>query len=107
MNNAIHTLRIQNFKSIKDVEMKPRRVNIIIGEPNVGKSNVLEALSLLGGMFFDKSRFMDGQIRYENLRNLFYDDDWTKNVEVLANGDRVAKLYQIRESLGIEFGKIH
>ena len=49
MQNAITTLRIQNFKSIKDVEMKPRRVNIIIGEPNVGKSNVLEELSLLGG----------------------------------------------------------
>ncbi|MEJ7661732.1 MAG: AAA family ATPase [Hymenobacter sp.] len=51
MKNAISTLRIQNFKSIKDVEMKPRRVNIIIGEPNVGKSNILEAMSLLGGMF--------------------------------------------------------
>ena len=37
MNNAITTLRIQNFKSIKDVEMKPRRVNILIGELNVGK----------------------------------------------------------------------
>ena len=49
MNNAITTLRIQNFKSIKDVEMKPRRVNILIGEPNVGKSNILEAMSLLGG----------------------------------------------------------
>ena len=37
MKNAITTLRIQNFKSIKDVEMKPRRVNILIGELNVGK----------------------------------------------------------------------
>ena len=49
MNNAITTLRIQNFKSIKDVEMKPRWVNILTGEPNVGKENILEALSLLGG----------------------------------------------------------
>ena len=70
MKNAITTLRIQNFKSIKDVEMKPRRVNILIGEPNVGKSNILEAMSLLGGMFFDGDKFMEGQIRYEGIRNL-------------------------------------
>jgi AAA15 family ATPase/GTPase len=75
MQNAITTLRIQNFKSIKDVEMKPRRVNIIIGEPNVGKSNILEALSLLGGMFFDGPKFMEGQIRCESIRNLFYDSE--------------------------------
>ena len=71
MQNAITTLRIQNFKSIKDVTMTPRRVNIIIGRPNVGKSNILEALSLLGGMFFDGEKFMEGQVRYETLRNLF------------------------------------
>ncbi len=74
MQNAITTLRIQNFKSIKDVTMQPRRVNIIIGEPNVGKSNILEALSLLGGMVYDKdSKFMDGIIRYEQPEQLFYD----------------------------------
>nr|GFB75293.1 hypothetical protein [Tanacetum cinerariifolium] len=64
MQNAITTLRIQNFKSIKDVTMQPRRVNIIIGEPNVGKSNILEALSLLGGMVYEQEeRFMGNFIR--------------------------------------------
>ena len=109
MKNAIHTLRIQNFKSIKDVEMKPRRVNIIIGEPNVGKSNILEAMSLLGGMVYNKEggRFMEGQIRYQDLRNLFYDDNWSEKIEVLANENWVAKVYQIRESIGVDFGKIY
>jgi len=75
MKNAITTLRIQNFKSIKDVEMKPRRVNIIIGEPNVGKSNILEAMSLLGGMVYDKKRrFMEGMVRYEKANQLFFDN---------------------------------
>lgn len=31
MGNAINTLRIQNFKSIKDATIHPRRVNLIIG----------------------------------------------------------------------------
>jgi AAA15 family ATPase/GTPase len=84
MENAIHTLRIQNFKSIKDVTLQPRRVNLIIGQPNVGKSNILEAMSLLGGMFFDdqEDKFMEGQIRYEDLRNLFYDNDLRNYIKV-------------------------
>ena len=86
MNNAITTLRIQNFKSIKDVEMKPRRVNIIIGEPNVGKSNILEAMSLLGGMAYDKSpKFMEGMVRYESANQLFYDNLSVNTIRVETN----------------------
>lgn len=63
MENAIKLLRIQNFKSIKDVTMKPRRVNIIIGEPIVGKSNILEAMSLLEAGLHERSgRFLGGII---------------------------------------------
>jgi hypothetical protein len=104
MNNAIHTLRIQNFKSIKDVELKPRRVNIIIGEPNVGKSNILEALSLLGGMFFGNGRFMEGQIRYENIRNLFYDNDWSREITVTGEGVGAARLRKSEEQVEAVFG---
>ncbi|GAB2956832.1 hypothetical protein GCM10027048_23840 [Hymenobacter coalescens] len=76
MENAIRSLRIRNFKSIKDVTLQPRRVNLLIGQPNVGKSNVLEALSLLGTGLYDRSnRFMDEVIRYETVSNLFYDND--------------------------------
>ncbi|WP_201979841.1 AAA family ATPase [Hymenobacter rubidus] len=88
MKNAITTLRIQNFKSIKDVEMKPRRVNIIIGEPNVGKSNILEAMSLLGGMVYDKKkRFMSGFLRYERVNQLFFDNLVANTVQIESNRD--------------------
>ena len=66
MENAIKFLRIQNFKSIKDVTLHPRRVNLIIGEPNVGKSNLLEAMSLLDGITYEQTeKFMGSFIRYE------------------------------------------
>ena len=39
MENAIKFLRIQNFKSIKDVTLHPRRVNLVISEPNASKPN--------------------------------------------------------------------
>ncbi len=105
MQNAITTLRIQNFKSIKDVTMQPRRVNIIIGEPNVGKSNILEALSLLGGIFFDKAegRFMDGQLRYETVRNLFYDNDWAQEITVTGEGVGTTRLRKKEEGVEVIF----
>ena len=106
MQNAITTLRIQNFKSIKDVTMTPRRVNIIIGEPNVGKSNILEAISLLGGMSFDKAegKFMEGQIRYETIRNLFYDNDWSQEIAVTGEGVGAARLRKAGEQVEVAFG---
>ncbi len=42
----IKKLGIQNFKSVKDLTLECNRVNIFIGEPNTGKSNILEALGL-------------------------------------------------------------
>lgn len=90
MKNAISTLHIQNFKSIKDVTMTPRRVNIIIGEPNVGKSNILEAISLLGGMVYEQAeKFMGSFIRYEEPRQLFYDNLVTNTILIESNNDTV------------------
>ena len=41
-------------------------MNLIIGEPNVGKSNLLEAMTLLGGITYEQTeKFMGSFIRYE------------------------------------------
>ena len=39
-------LEIKNFKSIKELKLNTKKVNLLIGKPNVGKSNILEALGL-------------------------------------------------------------
>lgn len=44
----IKTLHIQGFKSISDQTLELGRVNCLIGANGVGKSNVLEALGVLG-----------------------------------------------------------
>ena len=46
MKHFIRELQINNFKSIKDIKLDCSRINLIVGKPNVGKSNILEALSL-------------------------------------------------------------
>jgi len=54
-DNMIKTIKIQNFKSIKHLEIDAKRVNVFIGEPNTGKSNILESLgffSAIAGYFF-------------------------------------------------------
>ncbi|MGF2413915.1 MAG: AAA family ATPase, partial [Ferruginibacter sp.] len=44
----IDNIEIKNFKSIRDAKINDcSRVNIFIGYPNVGKSNILEAIGLL------------------------------------------------------------
>ena len=43
----ITTLDIKGFKSVKSIRLDCRRINLLIGEPNTGKSNILEALGFL------------------------------------------------------------
>lgn len=83
MKNHIQNLEIKNFKSIKHLQLECKRVNIFIGEPNVGKSNILEALSLLGACAVPDS-FKDF-VRFEQVSNLFYDGVLENEIQVLTN----------------------
>jgi AAA15 family ATPase/GTPase len=42
----IKNLHISNYKSIDQLDLNCSRINVLIGEPNSGKSNILEALDL-------------------------------------------------------------
>lgn len=53
-DNMINKLTVKNFKSLKDFEITCKKINIFIGEPNTGKSNILESLgffSFIAGYF--------------------------------------------------------
>jgi AAA15 family ATPase/GTPase len=43
----ITKLDIENYKSIQKLSLSPGRVNLFIGKPASGKSNIIEAISLL------------------------------------------------------------
>jgi AAA15 family ATPase/GTPase len=88
MNNFLQNIEIKNFKSIKHLETDCKRVNVFIGKPNVGKSNILEALGLLCAPYSrDEKKILKEFIRYEEISNLFYDDDLLNTIEV--NTDKV------------------
>ena len=68
----IDNIEIKNFKSIQQAEIKDcRRVNILIGYPNVGKSNILEAIGLLTFIRQKRPIGLKGLVRFEKLTQLF------------------------------------
>ncbi|RLF09837.1 MAG: hypothetical protein DRJ62_06035 [Thermoprotei archaeon] len=66
----IRRLAIENFKSIRHLELECRRVNVFIGEPNTGKSNILEALGLAS--FLAHGGDLEVYIRSKKPYELFY-----------------------------------
>jgi AAA15 family ATPase/GTPase len=89
MANLLNNIEIKNFKSIKHLKMDSKRVNVFIGKPNVGKSNILEALSLLGAQYsINHTKFLSEFIRYQEISNLFYDDDLNNIIEL--NSDKIS-----------------
>ena len=83
-NNFLNWVEIKNFKSIKELRLDCKRVNIFIGKPNVGKSNVLEGLGMLGAGHNEK-RFLVGSARYERLRSLFFDNIVSNRIQIDTN----------------------
>lgn len=79
----IKSLEIKNFKSIKHLKLDCKRVNVFIGKPNTGKSNLLERVGIFSLPFVNEN--LKEIIRFENLTNLFYDQDINEKIEITAD----------------------
>ncbi len=85
MANFFDSVHITNFKSLKDVTLSDcKRINLLIGKPNVGKSNILEAIGLFGIPHFipEKSNKLNIFTRLENISELFFDGNIDNDIEV-------------------------
>lgn len=81
----IKTLEVKNFKSIKHLKLDCKRVNIFVGKPNTGKSNILESIGVFSFPYAFDYKGLKECIRLENMTNLFYDQDIGKPVEITAD----------------------
>jgi AAA15 family ATPase/GTPase len=81
----ITKLQIQNFKSLKNINISPGRVNVFIGKPNAGKTNLFEALALLGMDFRAKANIPKDEVRYTDLASLFYGQSYDKEIRIITN----------------------
>ena len=80
----IDNIEIKNFKSIRHQKIDGcKRINVFIGYPNTGKSNILEALSLfsIDRPDADFSAF----VRMKELTTLFFDGNINDKIEIRLN----------------------
>ena len=79
-------LEIRNFKSIEHLDIECRRVNVLIGEPNTGKSNILEALGLISYTgHSNRGADLREFVRCDDTSNFFYDGDLGRKLEVILD----------------------
>lgn len=91
MPQIIKNIHIENFKSAKNVELTDcKRINLLIGKPNVGKSNLLEALSLfcLPFLKYLKKKDLQQFIRVENISELFCNGNIENEIKIQADNKK-------------------
>jgi hypothetical protein len=92
----ITQLKVERFKSIRQLSIECRRVNLFIGEPNTGKSNILEALGMLSWVGRLPGGDLQNFVRFQLTQNLFFDNltDEPLRIECLGKpaGALVVKL---------------
>ncbi len=79
----IDTLNISGFKSIRKLSMDCKRVNVFIGRPGTGKSNLLEALGMFSFLHYGYLGYKARDfIRFERTSNLFYDERLDSTIRI-------------------------
>ncbi|MBS1512751.1 MAG: AAA family ATPase [Bacteroidetes bacterium] len=97
----IENIEIKNFKSIRHQKIEGcRKINVFIGYPNVGKSNILEALSL---MCIANQRFLNLKsiCRYDILLNVFFDGNRKEAIEI--NTDKFQYILKYIDSSSLDY----
>jgi len=99
-----NNLRIQNYKSIKDLQLDCGTINVFIGPPNSGKSNILEAFDVANLPYYMHSEAMDriGGIfdlkkyfRVDTVDDFFRNGDTNKPISVEGEMDSSTKGFYI------------
>ncbi|MEZ0258342.1 MAG: ATP/GTP-binding protein [Chthoniobacter sp.] len=80
----ISRVTIENYKSVENAAFEARRVNVFIGEPNSGKSNLLEALAFPGHETLPKLKEL---FRLQQASDLFFDREIERAIDVRLEPD--------------------
>ena len=79
----ISRVTIANYKSVEKADFEARRVNVFIGEPNSGKSNLLEALAFPSPGVFG---VLGELFRVQQTADFFFDREIEREVIIALKG---------------------
>ena len=88
MENFIDHITISNFKSIRQLKLEGlSRINLFIGKPNVGKSNILEAFGVFSLPYLElnSNKKLSSLIRAEYQNELFFDGNFENSIVINSN----------------------
>lgn len=100
----INSISIRNFKSVKSLTLSDcRRINVLIGRPNVGKSNILEALALFDVpyMVSSSNKSLKNIARIDNVAEIFHNGIASDPVKIIA-GDNSLELSRNNNGLAVD-----
>lgn len=81
----INNIEISNFKSIKHLKIDGcKKINVFVGQPNAGKSNILEALGLFGMLNFTKIS-IENIVRFNNYDELFFEGNILEEIKIIID----------------------
>jgi AAA15 family ATPase/GTPase len=91
MEDWANSISIRNFKSIRHIILEDcRKINLLIGKPNVGKSNILEALTTFSLPYakYVNNKGLQQFIRVESETELFFNGFMGNDIEIVVGNDR-------------------
>jgi len=103
--NFINEISIKNFKSVKSLILSDcKRINVLIGRPNVGKSNILEALAVFDIPFMVNSsnRSLRSLVRIENTADLFYNGKSSQSSVIIADANKATVVRTSGNGLSVD-----
>lgn len=102
MQDFIENIEIENFKSLSQAKITGcKRINLFIGRPNVGKSNILEALSLFSIPYLKENtnKKLSNLFRLQSETELFYYGNTDSDAIISTNIGNCRLGYHPKEGL--------
>lgn len=92
----VRNIVVRNFKSIIDLNIDCRRVNVFIGPPNSGKSNILESIGVLSAIARFPHVLIGQFVRMRSIVDLFSNKSLKNSIRIGYNSE-----YPSHEDLGL------
>lgn len=90
---TLKNIEIESYKGISKLKFSPKKINLIVGKNNTGKTSILEAIDLL---------FHNGHIQTRNMHSYLNIYSKNKNIKISADIGEEKEKIEIKEAKELE-----